>query len=662
MSKRTAATLKILYLIVIFIGLNVIAGATFRSARLDLTSHRLYTLGSGTRAMLNKLDEPIMLRLYFSERLAANYQTISAYGLRVRDLLHELAQAAHGKLMLEVIDPEPYSPEEEFAESYGLTGAQTETGEKLFLGLVGTNLVDGLETIAFLSPDREDHLEYDVASLIHTLSTPDKPKLGIISSLPLESGPNGYMAALQGGRAEPYVVYEQLKKSFDVQMLKDDIKSVPPEIGALMIAHVPGLKPATLYAIDQFAMRGGRLVVLVDPFSEVSGALGGGMSDGGTTASDIAPLLAAWGVKYDPQVVVLDRARALAVQFGAEGRSQPVPYVAWFQLKGDDLNRSDLVTSDIDTLQIASAGHLDSIAGATTKFAPLVQTSMEASVVPAVALSMGGDPPTLLDGFKSANKRFTIAARVVGPVKSAYPAGPPSADKPDPAKADPANPDAAAETLPTLDARLPAHLAQSKSPLNLIVVADTDFLQDRFWVQTQTLLGRRIAQPTSGNGYFIINAVDNFLGSPDLISLRSRAKSDRPFTVVQDLQRKASDQYRTEEERLKSEIDQTEGRLAALQGGKKDGADALVDQGARGPVLTGAEAREVKRFQGQLAQSRRALREVQRKLRGDVIKLGDRIKAIDITLVPLLVAAVAVVLALMRRRRRYRARTSESGG
>jgi ABC-type uncharacterized transport system involved in gliding motility auxiliary subunit len=649
MNKRTASGLSIAFILIIFVALNVIAGAVFRTARLDLTERHLYTLSVGTRAMLKKLDEPITLRLYFSERLAANYQSLSAYGIRVRDLLHELAQAARGKLLLETIDPEPFSPEEEFAEAYGLTGAQSDSGEKLFLGLVGTNLVDGMETIPFFSPEREEHLEYDVGALIHALSTPEKPKLGIISSLPLETGPGGFLAAMQGG-GQPYVIYEQLKKSFDVQSLKDDVRVIPPEIGALLIAHPVGLKPQALYAIDQFAMRGGRLLVLVDPFSE-SASQGQGQ---GPSSSDLAPLLATWGVKYDPKEVVLDRARALSVQYGVGAASESVPYIAWLRLKGDDLDRSDLIVSDIETIQLASAGYLEPVSGATTKFTPLLQTSLESSTVPSIVLSMGGDPPTLLEEFKSANKRFTIGARVTGPVKSAYPQGPPALEKPVAAT------DAATAWEP--QAPLPAHLMESKSPLNLILVADSDFLEDRFWVSVQTFLGQRIAQPNAGNGYFLINAVDNLLGAQDLISLRSRARSDRPFTVVQALERRARDQYRAEEDRLKGEIDETEKRLRALQAGKKEGADALVDPTGQGAALSPEEAREVKRFQVQLAESRRKLREVQRSLRADVIALGDWVKLVNIALVPLLVAVIAILLAFLRRRRRYQAREAGAGG
>lgn len=648
MTQRTAAGLSILFILVIFIAVNVIAGTLFRSARLDLTANHLYTLNTGTRSMLKKLQEPITLRFYFSERLAANYQSLSAYGIRVRDLLSEMTRAAGGKLILKTVDPEPFSPEEDLAESYGLTGAQTETGEKLYLGLVGTNLVDGMEAIPFLSPEREEHLEYDIGALIHALASPEKPKLGILTSLPFEYGPGGIMAQMQGQPAQPYVVYEQLKKSFDVEMLKDDVRVVPPDIGALLIAHPVGLKPQTLYAIDQFAMRGGRIIALVDPVSESSQ----GPGQRGPSSSDLAPLLAAWGVKYDPKEVVLDKGSALSVQYGYGGSRQPIPYLAWLRLSGDSLDKKDLIVSDIQSIQVASAGHIEPILGASTKFTPLLQTSSESQTVPSMILAMGGDPASLLEEFKSQNKRFTIAARVTGPVKSAY-QGPPAAETP--------AADAPKSAEP--EAPLPAHIAESKSSLNLILVADSDMLEDRFWVTVQDFLGQRIAQPNSGNGYLIINAADNLLGSEDLISLRSRERSDRPFTVVAAIEKRAREQYRAEEDKLKSEIADTEERLKTLQAGKKEGEGTLGGpQQSLGASLSPEEAKEVKRFQIRLADSRRKLREVQRELRADVIELGNWVKLVNIALMPLLVAMVAVVLADMRRRRRHKARAAGAGG
>jgi len=659
MTRRGAAFLSILLLIVCFVALNVASSALFRNTHLDLTENHLYTLSPGTKRILAKLKEPVTLRLYFSEKVSADYQQINAYGQRVRDLLQQFASYAHGNLKLEVVDPEPYSPEEEMAEAYGLTGAQTESGDRVFLGLVGTNLVDGKETIPFFSPDREIYLEYDVASLISRLATPEKPKLGIITSLPLDMGPGGYMAVLQGGKPQPYVIYSQLKQNFDVQMLDKDVRLIPNDIQALLIAHPVGLTAQTLYAIDQFAMRGGRLIVMVDPYSEGSAAqsMGGQQPPGSGTVSDLKPLLQAWGVDYDPKNVVLDRTSAVQVQYGQGDQAAVLPYYAWIKLTGNNINRKDLITADIDTIQLASAGSLAPTKGATTKFEPLLTTSADAEQTDSMILQYGSDPQSLMNSFKSSGKSYVVAARVSGPIKTAYPGGEPPESVNADNQEDPKKSDAPPEPLPP-------QLMESKSPLNLIVVADSDLLEDQFWVNVQDFLGQRVAQPTAGNGFFVVNAVDHLMGSDDLISLRSRSVSDRPFTVVEAIERRAQEQYQAEEQELQAKVDDTEQRLKELQGApSKQSASLVESQASTGPALSAAQEKEVHRFEDELVKARRDLREVQRELRADVISLGGWIKFLNIAFMPLLVAIGAVLLAVARRRRRIAARlkASEAG-
>ena len=655
MTRRGAALLSIVLLIVCFIALNVASSALFRNAHLDLTANQLYTLSPGTKRILEKLKEPITLRLYFSEKLSSDYQQINSYGQRVRDLLQQFAAYSHGNLVLDFVDPEPFSLEEEMAEAYGLTGAQTESGERVFLGLVGTNQVDGKEDIPFFSPDREIYLEYDLASLISRLATPDKPKLGIITSLPLEMGAGGYMAVLQGQPPNPYVIYTQLKQNFDVQVLDKDLRVIPDGIQTLMIAHPVGLTPQTLYAVDQFALKGGRLIVLVDPYSEASAAqsMGGQQPPGSATVSDLKPLLDAWGVNYDPSSVVLDRERAVQVQFGQGDQGAVLPYYAWLRLTGKDINRKDLITGDIDTIQLASAGALAPAKGAVTKFEPLLTSSTDAQKTQSMVLQFGSDPQSLMNSFKSDNKSYVLAARVTGPIKTAFPEGPP----PEPAKPvddKAANGEPKSQAPPAL---LPPQVKDSKSPLNLVVVADADLLEDRFWVNVQDFLGQKVAQPTAGNGFFIVNAVDHLMGSDDLISLRSRARSERPFTVVQAIERNAQDRYRAEEQQLQAKVEDAEQRLKELQGASAKPAGSLVeDNKSTGPVLSPAQEQEIHKFEAELVKTRRALREVQRELRADVITLGGWVKFLNIAFMPIVVAIAAVLLAVARRRRRIAAR------
>lgn len=650
LTHRTVALSTIVALVALLIGINLIAGPLLRGAEIDLTERRLFTLSGGTKAMLKKLEEPVTLRLYFSEKIAQDFPQVRGYGARVGDLLGEIAAASDGKVELDIIDPEPFSSEEDIAAAYGLTGVPTGTGEKLYLGLVGTNLVDGLETIAFLSPEREEFLEYDIARLIHALSRPERPVLGILTSLPLELGPGGFLAQMQG-QARPYVIYEQLRQSFTLEMIEDGADRIPEAVSVLLIAHPGELAPKTLYAIDQFAMRGGRLIVLVDPHAESAAApgMGGQPMPGAVRTSNLAPLLAQWGVAYDPQSVVFDRKRALSVQFGGGAGAEDLPYVAWLRLEAEDLARDDLVTADIDALQMATSGVLEAAADAKTTFTPLVTTSEESQKESSLILSFGGDPRSLLESFVSGGKKHVIAARVTGPVTSAYPDGPP---KEEPKAED----ESAGEPKPP-EAPLPAHLGEATAPLNLIVVADSDFLEDQFWVEVQDFLGQRVAQPTAGNGFFLVNAIENMMGSDDLISLRSRQSSERPFEVVESLERTASERFKAEEERLRAEIADTEKRLEALRA--RTGEDgALVPEDGAAPVLTAEEQREVRNFEIALAETRLALREVERALRRDVTALGSWVKVLNIAGVPLLLLGAAAVYGLLRMRSKKGARAS----
>jgi len=294
LSRRTYAIAAILLAAVIFIGLNIGADATFTTTRLDLTQNGQYTLASGTKNILRNLKEPILLKFYFSKKAAADYAQISAYAGRVRDLLNEYAALSHGKIKVEEIDPEPFSAAEDEASANGLSGAPTQTGEVVYFGLVGTNTIDGKETIPFFSQDREPFVEYDLTSLVYHLSHPKKPKLGIVSGIPLQAGAGGIQAMLQG-RSRPYIAYQELAQGYDTQSLERNFTSIPSDIDVLMIVHPQGLTDQQQYTIDQFVLRGGRALVFVDPASEISKA-GGFNPQQGPTSSNLPNLFKAWGI------------------------------------------------------------------------------------------------------------------------------------------------------------------------------------------------------------------------------------------------------------------------------------------------------------------------------------------------------------------------------
>ncbi|MFT3810690.1 MAG: Gldg family protein [Micropepsaceae bacterium] len=635
--RRTAAIAAIALGAVIFVAVNTAANVWFRSARADLTDNGLYTLSDGTRNILRNLNEPITLRFYFSSEVTANFPTVRAYAERIRDLLAEYKSLAGGNLIVEEIDPQPYTEAEDNAVSLGLQGAPTQGGETIYMGLSGTNMADGQETVPFFEMSREAYLEYDLTSMISRLAATRKPVLGVVTNLPLDTGPGGLLASMQG-TSQPYVIYSQLLQIFQLQPLEQDFAVIPNDIDTLLIAHPKALSEQTLYAIDQFVMRGGRVIAFVDPLSEISQMTGGDSNQpvqGATFKSDLW-LLKSWGVAYNADEVVLDRARAQKVQYGGNAARPVISYPVWLGLKGDadanvsDFDKNDLVTGSLSVLNLASAGHFTPIEGATTKFTPLIRSSDDSMLYSAEMLTIQSDPDELMRQFLPTGERYTIAARLSGPLKSAF------TEAPKPVQKDGAPP-----------VILPPHLTEA-ADANIIVVADSDLFDDRFWVQPQQQGDQTMAVPIADNLAFVAGAAENMLGSNDLISLRTRATGDRPFTLVEAMQQAADARFLKEEQDLNARIAETQEKLNALAKPAANGETT---------ALTAEQQAEIDKFRSELTETRARLRDVQRELRSGIEQLGTRLALINIVAVPLLLIVVAIVIAVTRRNRMARAQS-----
>ena len=635
MSRRLYAIAALGLAIVIFVAINIAADAWITTAKLDLTENGQFTLAEGTRNIIAKIPEPITLKFYYSKKVAADYAQTQAYAKRVHDLLAEYAALSGGKIVLQDVDPEPFTAAEDEATSNGLTGAPTDSGDTVYFGLVGTNRIDGKETIPYFTPEREQYLEFDLSTLIFHLSQPEKPVLGIISSLPIDTGAGGMAAAMQGN-AQPYAIYTELSQTYTTQMLDPAANRIPANIAVLMIVHPAGLSAAALYAIDQFVLGGGRALVFVDPNSELAQA-GGGMDPrgGGDPTSDLPKLFQAWGVGYMPGKVVADRDLAQRVQVSSDPRNPVASYPVWLHLTAAQFDAKDTVTANLQSLNLASAGALHGIKGASTTFAPLVRSSDQASLLDTEMVRFNPRPQDLMGAIRPTGETFTIAARISGPAKTAFADGPPAALT------------AGGQVQPP---PLPAQIKQSSGPINVIVMADSDIFDDRFWVHVENAFGKKVATPFADNGAFVLNAIENLMGSSDLISLRTRATNDRPFTVVKDIQAQAQAQFQQEAEALQARMTAVQQRLHELeQGGSVNG------QPNNAAGLTPAQQAEIDRFKKELIDTRTALRDVQHNLRKDIDLLGDFLAIVNIVLVPLLVAGFAILLAWLRRRRRARA-------
>jgi ABC-type uncharacterized transport system involved in gliding motility auxiliary subunit len=652
LSRRGAAAVAIVCAAILFVAINVIAEHALPSARLDLTQRHLYTLSDGSKRTLAHIDEPITLRYYYSPRLGDEVPSYGIYAQRVREMLEEYAALAKGKIRLEVLDPEPFSPTEDRAVAFGLQGVPIDQGgEQVYFGLAATNSTDDQQVIPFFQPDRERFLEYDLTKLVHSLAFPKKTVVGLVTSLPLEGD---YMAAMQGRPLQPYTIIEQLRQLYDVRTLSPEFDKVDSGIDVLMIAQPQNLSEKTLYAIDQFVLKGGKALVFVDPHSETQAAHANRMNPSPAgTASNLDKLFAAWGVDMVPGKVAGDRHDARRVNAGTGSRVQPIDYVAWLALKADNLNHDNLITGDLSQINMATAGILTQRDGAKTTFTPLITTSTDAEEIPVDKVEGLPDVAGLLGDFKSGNKRLTLAAQISGPAETAFPDGPPKAATSDKDK-DKDKEKSGATEPPKTDAAKPSsqdssaastQLKASVQPIHVVVVADTDILDDRFWVQVQDFFGQRVAIPTAGNGDFITNAVDVLSGGSDLIGLRTRGTSARPFEVVQDIQRAADERYQAREKDLEQQLKDTEAKIKDLRG--KGGAGGNV-------TLAAEQVQAIDNFRAQMLAIRRELRGVQLDLRQDIDRLKATLEFFDIAFIPLLVGLAAIVLGVLRMQRRKR--------
>lgn len=609
-------------LAVLFLAVVMLSNVGLRGVRLDLTQNKLYTLSKGTQQVLRDLKEPVNLYFYFSRDAAAKQSPlVMPYAVRVREFLEEVSARAGGKIHLQVIDPQPFSDDEDRAAEFGLQSLHP-GGEALYFGLAGSNSTDGRSAIPTFTPDREEFLEYDVAKLIQELGTPKKPVIGLLSSI----GVQGQFNPQTGQMGEPWPIYTQIQQSFTVRTLTSDLDHIDKDVDVLMLIHPKQLAPKTLYAIDQFIMRGGRMLLLVDPNAgaDLSGQdprnpLAAAMAN---HSSDLQPLLATWGVDYDPTKVIGDLGRGLEVR--ANASTAPIRHIGILGLRHGDMDQKDVVTASLESINLATVGSLAARPGAKTTFEPLLFSSTSAEPLPAQRFNALSDPAALRDGFKSTGVRYTIAARITGPVDSAYPNGPPGDQKPAPG--------------PPI-----AHLAKSTTPANIVVIADTDLLMDYLWVQTRELLGQRIEQAFANNGDLIANILDNLSGSSALISVRGRASFSRPFERIEALKRQADDRLRAKALELQTELQQTESKLTELQAKRNDQSSLM---------LSPEQETELKRFTAEKTRVRKELRETERGLDVDINRLGSRLKVINIAIAPLIVAVAGVVILSLRRRRR----------
>ena len=628
MQKSKSITLfGLLVLAVLFLVINMAGNTLFTNLRADLTENELFTLTQGTRNVVGKIEEPITMYLFYSDKASEGVPQLRTYATRVKELLQEYAQLSNGKVVLNIVDPVPFSEEEDQAAGYGLQGVPVGgTGENIYFGLAASNAVGDTEIIPFFQPQREQFLEYDVTKLIHTLSNPKKAVIGVITQLPMFGGFD--IETTQMTKA--WAIITQMRQLFEIKQLDVAAKSIDSDVDILMVVHPKNLSQATLYAIDQFVMRGGNALFFVDPHSEIDTPVrqqNSPLEVEGSRTSNLSPLLETYGIEYDPTSVVLDRKYALTVGGAHQGQSR---HYALLGINQENIDSEDVISSELELISVGVAGHIKVKEGSDTKIIPIVTSSDDAALIEAVRFRFLPDLGQLSENFKPTGENYTFVARAQGILSSAFPEGAPKASSED--EEEQKSPD--------------EHIAQTSEETNLLVVADTDLLSDRMWVQVQEFFGQQILNSWANNGDLLINSLDNLVGSTDLISIRGRETSARPFTKVNEIRLAADQKFRATEESLQAKLAETEKKLVALQQ-QRDDTNTLA--------LSPEQEAEIEKFQQDKIQVRKELRQVRHNLNLDIEKLGSKIKFINIGLMPIIISILALLLSFIRRARRKRA-------
>lgn len=617
----------------------IISSKYLVGVRLDLSESGLYTLSTGTKNILKGLDQPVTLNLYFSEKASSQLPALRTYAQRVEELLEEYVGLSDGKITFIKIDPVPFSESQDEAALAGLQGVPIGAqGDEIYFGLVAKNDADAQDVIAFMQPDREAYLEYELTRLISSLSAKKMPTVGIYSGIEINGGYD-YMTR----QARPvWSIMEYIEQGFDVEWIEEDVTEIG-EVDVLLLIAPQNLSESLLFAIDQFVLGGGRTLIFIDPHAEAIGSQGQMPS---VQRADLARLLPGWGLAMRDDVIVTDFANSMVVGVG-ESRN-PVRHIGLLSMTPEALDSDDIVLHGLESLNLSSAGILDKIEGATTALTPLILSSDQSQPQNTSLLLSLDDPQDLLNEFTPTGERYTLVARVSGPAKTAFPEGiqvevPQTDDGVDDLdnEASDESDDTQAEVKakpPVMETLSPKVLTSDN--IRLLVVADTDVLSDRLWVQVQSFFGQQVVSPWADNGSFLVNGLENFSGHPDLIEIRSQGRFKRPFTKVETLRLRAEERFLEQQELLEEELKAAEAKMLDLERLRGEGDGAL---------FSAEQELELKNFQTEKLKIRKQLRDVQHQLDQDIDALGTSLKLINIFLIPLCIFLLVLLVAMRRR-------------
>ncbi len=607
----------LIILLLILILVNILV--SYANLRWDVTEEGVYSLSQGTKNILASIKTPVVIKFFYSRSNPNIPASIELYAKRIKDFLSEYEHAGNNNIRLEFYDPEPDSDEEEWAQRYGLEPIQLAGGEKIYCGLV---LVSGdqEDVIEWLDPSQEKTLEYNVTRIIQDLQSVKKKVVGVISDLPVFGNPAEQM--MPGQKSEgPWFFIEELKKAYDVRNIPASSTEIDPDVSLLMIIYPKTLSEAVRYAVDQYVLSGGNLLVFVDPLC-VSDRNQGPQQFMGSAGASLPKLFAAWGISMDPKMAIADFDQATRVM---TRDNTPEENPLMISARGLSFNQEDIVTSGLESMLFPIAGALTQVKDSPFQFEPLVVSSENAAVIQAFKAYMGVD--AIKKDFVPAGKRFNIAVRIHGKFKTAFPGG--------------LKEEKSANSAGNSKTKRP-HAEQGTKEATIIIVSDADMLANHFYMQQRNLLGFAISEMFNDNLNFVANASEILTGSDELIKLRSRGKFERPFTAVLALQREAQKKWLSKEKELEARIEATNQKLRELDKEKSTSQKLVVSP---------QQEAEITKFKEEKQKINHELKEVRKNLRSDIEDLGTRIKWLNIFLMPFLVALVGIGFAIYKHRK-----------
>ena len=623
--KKNKLPLIVLLAIISFFSFNVLNKNFFKNLRFDLTESNIYTLSDGTKSILQSINEPLNFKLFYTKQIGDINPVYQNYYDRVKEILGQYVLLSNNKIKLKIFNPKPFSNEEDKAVEYGLQGVEIIAGVYGYFGLIATNSTDDEEKIIFFQPDRTPFLEYDLSKIVTNLANPNRRIVGLYTDLPMFGTFNPLAKTQDAAAAPPWAVYNQMKEFFEVKRIHEKTSSLPEGLELLMLVHPKKIPERLLYMIDQFVLKGGKLLVFIDPNSETeSFSPNTNQTKESDNNSNLKELLDKWGVELVENKVVGDLLSARRVQIGASDQPSVTDYIAWLDIKKDHMDDTHQATSKVQRLTFATSGFLkNNEKNNNISFRRLVWSTTQSMQIDVADVRFTPNPTNLLRNFVPSNEELTLAAEIKGNFSSNFPDGPP-------------------DTNIKNDFDKNKHINESIKPTTLVILADTDMLYDEYWLKYEQS-GEVL--PIANNADFTVNLLEYLNGTEDLIGLRGKGVSSLPFVKVEKIQKEAEQKFRSKEQELLEKLNNYQGKLENIQKGS-------VEDGGK-TLLTEKETLEIDKFREEMIFVRSELRKVQNALRKDIEKLDSTLKFFNIFFVPILLIIISLVVGFVGRRKRY---------